>query len=83
MMPKPMLAVGVDPAKRVHPAIAVPFPDNVVLDVELPNAAPLKTSTIARLTSGCSAELWCTGSNVAMAVCFHKCSALVVVTWHR
>lgn len=37
-MPKPMLAVGVDPAKRVHRAVAVLFPDDVILDVELPNA---------------------------------------------
>jgi transposase len=37
-MPKPMLAVGVDPAKRVHRAVAVLYPDDIVLDVELPNA---------------------------------------------
>jgi transposase len=37
-MPMHMLAVGVDPAKRVHRAVAVLFPDKVVLDVELPNA---------------------------------------------
>jgi transposase len=37
-MPQPILAVGVDPAKRVHRAVAVLFPDHVVLDVEVPNA---------------------------------------------
>ena len=37
-MSKPMLAVGVDPAKRVHRAVAVLFPNDIVLDVELPNA---------------------------------------------
>lgn len=37
-MPQPILAVGVDPAKRLHRAVAVLFPDEVVLDVELPNA---------------------------------------------
>jgi transposase len=33
-----ILAVGVDPAKRLHRAVAVLLPDQVVLDVELPNA---------------------------------------------
>src|SRR6516225_9657393 len=37
-MPQPILAVGVDPAKRLHRSVAVLFPDEVVLDVELPNA---------------------------------------------
>jgi hypothetical protein len=37
-MPQPILAIGVDPAKRLHRAVAVLFPDEVVLDVELPNA---------------------------------------------
>jgi len=37
-MEKPVLAVGVDPAKRLHRAVAVLLPDEVVLDVELPNA---------------------------------------------
>ena len=37
-MPQAILAVGVDPAKRLHRAVAVLFPDEVVLDVELPNA---------------------------------------------
>jgi len=37
-MPQPILAVGVDPAKRVHRAVAVRFPDEVVCDIELPNA---------------------------------------------
>ena len=37
-MPQQILAVGVDPAKRVHRAVAVLFPDHVLLDVELPNA---------------------------------------------
>jgi transposase len=37
-MPHPILAVGVDPAKLVHRAVAVLFPDDVVLDAALPNA---------------------------------------------
>jgi transposase len=37
-MPQPILAIGVDPAKRLHRAVAVLFPDEIVLDVELPNA---------------------------------------------
>jgi transposase len=37
-MPQPIVAVGVDPAKRLHRAVAVLFPDQVVLNVELPNA---------------------------------------------
>jgi transposase len=37
-MPKPVLAVGVDPAKRVHRAVAVLFPDEIVLDVAVPNS---------------------------------------------
>ena len=36
-MSQPILAVGVDPAKRVHRAVAVLFPDEVICDVELPN----------------------------------------------
>ena len=36
-MTKPLLAVGIDPAKRVHRAIGVLYPDTVVLDVEFPN----------------------------------------------
>jgi hypothetical protein len=34
----PILAVGIDPAKRVHRAVGVLFPDEVVFDRELPNA---------------------------------------------
>ena len=37
-MSQSVLAVGVDPAKRLHRAVAVMFPDQVVLDIELPNA---------------------------------------------
>src|SRR5215813_15034339 len=37
-MPQPILAIGVDPAKRLHRAVAVLFPDQVILDVALPNA---------------------------------------------
>jgi len=37
-MSQSILAVGVDPAKRLHRAVAVLFPDQVVLDAELPNA---------------------------------------------
>jgi transposase len=37
LMSQPILAVGVDPAKRVHRAVAVLFPDEVICDVELPN----------------------------------------------
>jgi len=37
-MPQPILAVGVDPAKRLHRAVAVLFPDQIILDVALPNA---------------------------------------------
>jgi transposase len=37
-MSQSVLAVGVDPAKRLHRAVAVLFPDQVILDVELPNA---------------------------------------------
>jgi len=33
-----ILAVGVDPAKRLHRAVAVLLPDEVVFDAELPNA---------------------------------------------
>jgi len=29
-MPQPILAVGVDPAKRLHRAVAVLFPDQVL-----------------------------------------------------
>jgi transposase len=36
-MNSPVLAVGIDPAKRVHRAVAVLYPDTVVLDVEFPN----------------------------------------------
>ena len=36
-MTNPVLAIGIDPAKRVHRAVAVLFPDTVVLDVEFPN----------------------------------------------
>jgi transposase len=44
-MPQPILAVGVDPAKRVHRAVAVLFPDEVLLDVALPNA-PAAVATL-------------------------------------
>jgi transposase len=37
-MSKPILAVGVDPAKRLHRAVAVLFPDEILLDVAVPNA---------------------------------------------
>jgi transposase len=37
-MSQSILAVGVDPAKRVHRAVAVLFPDEVVCDVALPNS---------------------------------------------
>ena len=37
-MSQPILAVGVDPAKRLHRAVAVLFPDEVICDVELPNS---------------------------------------------
>jgi transposase len=37
-MSQSILAVGVDPAKRLHRAVAVLFPDQVVLNAELPNA---------------------------------------------
>jgi transposase len=37
-MSKSILAVGIDPAKRVHRAVGVLFPDEVVFDDELPNA---------------------------------------------
>src|SRR6201984_1681472 len=37
-MPQPILAIGIDLAKRLHRAVAVLFSDEVVLDVELPNA---------------------------------------------
>lgn len=59
-MPKPVLAVGVDPAKRVHRAVAVLFPDEVVLDVALPNSldavADLDTR-LADLAASHQAEL--------------------------
>jgi hypothetical protein len=38
VMSKSILAVGIDPAKRVHRAVGVLFPDEVVFDCELPNA---------------------------------------------
>jgi len=49
-MSKPILAVGIDPAKRVHRAVAVLFPDEIVFDDELPNALEAITSLDDRLT---------------------------------
>ena len=48
-MSKPILAVGIDPAKRVHRAIGVLFPDEVVFDCELPNALDAIQSLDLRL----------------------------------
>jgi len=47
--PKPILAVGIDPAKRVHRAVGVLFPDEVVFDRELPNALDAIQSLDLRL----------------------------------
>jgi transposase len=44
-----ILAVGVDPAKRLHRAVAVLLPDEVVLNVELPNALDAVASLDDRL----------------------------------
>jgi transposase len=49
-MPNPILAVGVDPAKRIHRAVAVLFPDDVVLNVALPNSLDAVADLDARLT---------------------------------
>ena len=49
-MPQPIVAVGVDPAKRVHRAVAVLFPDQVILDVALPNACDAIANLDDRLT---------------------------------
>ena len=43
-MSKPILAVGIDPAKRVHRAVGVLFPDQVVFNGELPNALSQRQS---------------------------------------
>jgi len=51
-MSKPILAVGIDPAKRVHRAVGVLFPDEVVFDCELPNALDAIQSLDLRL-AGC------------------------------
>ena len=48
-MSQPIFAVGVDPAKRVHRAVAVLYPDEVVCDVELPNALDSIRDLDARL----------------------------------
>ena len=48
-MSKPILAVGIDPAKRVHRAVGVLFPDEVVFDCELPNALDAIQSLDLRL----------------------------------
>jgi transposase len=48
-MPKPILAVGVDPAKRIHRAVAVLFPDEVVFDAALPNSLDAVADLDARL----------------------------------
>jgi transposase len=46
---KPILAVGIDPAKRVHRAVGVLFPDEIVFDGELPNALDAIQSLDLRL----------------------------------
>ena len=59
-MSKPILAVGIDPAKRVHRAIGVLFPDEVVFDCELPNALdPIQSVDLrlAELAATHAAEL--------------------------
>jgi hypothetical protein len=48
-MSKPILAVGIDPAKRVHRAVGVLYPDEVVFDSELPNALDAIQSPDLRL----------------------------------
>ena len=48
-MSKSILAVGIDPAKRVHRAVGVLFPDEVVFDGELPNALDAIRSLDLRL----------------------------------
>ena len=48
-MSKPILAVGIDPAKRVHRAVGGLFPDEVVFDGELPNALDAIQSLDLRL----------------------------------
>jgi len=59
-MSKPILAIGIDPAKRVHRAVGVLFPDEVVFDGELPNALDAIKSLdlrLAELAAAYSAEL--------------------------
>jgi transposase len=46
-----LLAVGIDPAKRVHRAIGVLYPDTVVLDVEFPNQIEACRNLDARLVA--------------------------------
>ena len=50
-MTKPLLAVGIDPAKRLHRAIGVLYPDTVVLDVEFPNQIEACRDLDARLVA--------------------------------
>ena len=50
-MTKPLLAVGIDPAKRVHRAIGVLYPDTVVRDVEFPNQIEACRNLDARLVA--------------------------------
>lgn len=50
-MTKPVLAVGIDPANRVHRAIGVLYPDTVVLDVEFPNQIEACRDLDARLVA--------------------------------
>lgn len=49
-MLQPIVAVGIDPAKRLHRAVAVLFPDQVILDVALPNACDAIANLDDRLT---------------------------------
>jgi len=48
-MSKPILAVGIDPAKCAHRAVGVLFPDEVVFDSELPNVLDIIQSLDLRL----------------------------------
>jgi len=59
-MAEPMLAVGIDPAKRQHQAVAVLYPDEVVLDTALRNDVPdiqALDARVATLAHDCGARL--------------------------
>jgi hypothetical protein len=56
-MSKPILAVGIDPAKRVHRAVGVLFPEEVVFDAESPYSGFDSTSPPPRAYAAPSMKL--------------------------